>query len=169
MDLDPGPGVSWPAVIEAALEVRARLKDAGLESFVKTSGGKGLHVVAPLKPRAEWSEVKAFTKSIADAMASDDPDRYVATVTKSKRKGKTLIDYLRNGRGATAVAPYSTRARLGAAVSMPLDWDELSEAIGPDYFTVLNSAGRIGSAPDPWQDFFRAAEPLAPARVRKQG
>ena len=160
MDLDPGPGVSWPEVIEAALEVRKRLSDAGLESFVKTSGGKGLHVVAPLKPRAEWPAVKAFTKSISDAMAADSPDRYVATMAKSKRKGKTLIDYLRNGRGATAVAPYSTRARPGAAVSMPLDWSELGEAIGPDYFTVENALNRLAGAADPWAEFWRAARPI---------
>ena len=167
MDLDPGSGVSWPDVIEAALEVRERLREAKLESFVKTSGGKGLHVVAPLKPRAAWDEVKAFAKGIADAMASDSPDRYVATITKSKRKGKTLVDYLRNGRGATAVAPYSTRARPGAAVSMPLDWSELSEAIGPDYFTVENSLNRIANTPDPWEDFWRAVQPLG--RTRRKG
>src|SRR5690606_14026384 len=135
MDLDPGPGVDWPRVIEAALEVRERLRRAGLESFVKTSGGKGLHVGAPLKPSARWDEVKAFAKGIADAMAADSPESFVATVTKSKRKGKILVDYLRNGRGSTAVAPYSTRARPGAAVSMPIGWDELGPAIGADYFT----------------------------------
>lgn len=163
MDLDPGPNVAWEEVIEAALEVRERLRAAGLESFVKTSGGKGLHVVAPLKPRADWNEVKAFAKGIADAMAADSPQRYVATVTKSKRIGKTLIDYLRNARGSTAVAPYSTRARPGAAVSMPLDWSELSAAIGPDYFTVENALPRLAAlAADPWADFWKAAAPLGP-------
>ncbi|MFC6490076.1 DNA ligase D [Nitratireductor sp. GCM10026969] len=161
MDLDPGPGVPWEAVIEAAQEVRERLREAGLASFVKTSGGKGLHVVAPLKPRAQWDEVKAFAKSIADAMAGDDPERYVATVTKAKRKGKILIDYLRNGRGATAVAPYSTRARPGAAVSMPLDWEELSPAVGPAYFTVENVLPRLAALKtDPWEEFWKAAIPL---------
>ena len=134
MDLDPGDGVDWTEIIEAAGEVRERLRNAGLEGFVKTSGGKGLHVVAPLKPAAEWDEVKAFTKALADAMSADSPDRFVATVTKSKRKGKILVDYLRNGRGATAVAPYSTRARPGAAVSMPLDWDELEPGDRPGLF-----------------------------------
>jgi bifunctional non-homologous end joining protein LigD len=162
MDLDPGPGVDWSDVIAAALEVRQRLTDAGLESFVKTSGGKGLHVVAPLEPRAGWDEVKAFARAIADAMASDSPRRYVATVTKAKRKGRILIDYLRNGRGATAVAPYSTRARPGAAVSMPLGWDELGPTIGPAYFTVRNALPRLaGRDGDPWADFRRAARPLA--------
>src|SRR3546814_6741192 len=142
MDLDPGPGVDWSAIVAAAEEVRERLREAGLESFVKTSGGKGLHVVAPLKPRAGWVEVKPFAKSIADAMAADSPERFVATVTKSKRKGKILVDYLRNGRGSTAVAPYSTRARPGAAVSMPVDWSELGPNIGPDYFKVGKAMAR---------------------------
>src|SRR3546814_4278862 len=102
MDLDPGPGVEWQQVIEAAQEVRERLEKLGLAAFLKTSGGKGLHVVSPLKPDAGWDVVKPFTKRIADAMAADSPDRFVATVTKSKRKGKILVDYLRNGRGAKA-------------------------------------------------------------------
>lgn len=161
MDLDPGDGVEWADIIAAAGEVRERLRGAGLESFVKTSGGKGLHVVAPLKPAAEWDEVKAFTKALADAMSADSPERFVATVTKSKRKGKILVDYLRNGRGATAVAPYSTRARPGAAVSMPLDWTELSPAIGPAYFTVNNAPPRLAALDtDPWEDFWTAAVPL---------
>ena len=162
MDLDPGDGVEWAEIISAAGEIRQRLQDAGLESFVKTSGGKGLHVVAPLKPAAEWDEVKAFTKGIADAMSADEPERFVATVTKAKRKGKILVDYLRNGRGATAVAPYSTRARAGAAVSMPLDWSELSPAVGPSYFTVMNAPARLAALDaDPWEDFWGAAVPLA--------
>src|SRR3546814_12071176 len=99
MDLDPGPGVDWPEVIEAAGEVRKRLGEAGLASFVKTSGGKGLHVVAPLKPRAGWDEVKPFAKSIADAMAADAPERFVATVAQSKRKGRILIDRKSRGEG----------------------------------------------------------------------
>lgn len=167
MDLDPGPGVAWSEVIEAAFELRDRLQALGLESFVKTTGGKGLHVVAPLKRYAEWNEVKAFAKSIATAMVSDSPDRFVATVTKSRRQGKTLIDYLRNGRGSTAVAPYSSRARPGAAVSMPLGWPELSPAIGPDYFTVENAPIRLaGLEADPWEPFWHAARPL-PARTGK--
>ncbi|RWM91877.1 MAG: DNA ligase D [Mesorhizobium sp.] len=161
MDLDPGEGVSWEAVIEAAVEARDRLKHAGLVPFIKTSGGKGLHVVAPLKPKAQWPEVKAFTKAIADSMTADSPGRYVSTITKSKRRGKILVDYLRNQRGATAVAAYSTRARPGAAVSMPLAWDELGPSIGPAYFTVENTPTRLASlSSDPWQDFRAAAAPI---------
>ena len=133
----------------------------GFACFLKTSGGKGLHVVSPVKPSAGWDELKAFAKAIADSMAGDSPDRFVATVTKSKRRGKILIDYLRNGRGATAVAPYSTRARAGAPVSMPLAWEELSGEIGPAYFTVPNSPGRLANlGSDPWQDFRKSEVPL---------
>jgi bifunctional non-homologous end joining protein LigD len=100
-------------------------------------------------------------------MAADSPDRYVSTITKSKRRGKILIDYLRNQRGSTAVAPYSTRARPGAAVSMPLSWEELSPAIGPDYFTVLNVPTRLAALrSDPWADFRKAAEPLREASAK---
>ena len=161
MDLDPGDGVGWQAVIDAALEVKERLEQAGLACFVKTSGGKGLHVVAPLKPQADWAKAKAFTKGIADAMASDNPDKYVSTIAKAKRRGKILVDYLRNQRGATAVAAYSTRARPGAAVSMPLGWDELGPDIGPAHFTVYNATQRMAAlGKDPWDGFRSAAVPL---------
>jgi len=161
MDLDPAEDVAWPDVIAAAEEIRDRLGRLGLSGFVKTSGGRGLHVVAPLAPRAEWDEVKCFTKRLAEAMVADAPDCFVAIVTKSRRRGKILVDYLRNGRGATAVAPYSTRARAGAPVSMPLGWDELSPAIGPDYFTVINAPARLTRiGGDPWADFRAHAVPL---------
>jgi bifunctional non-homologous end joining protein LigD len=167
MDLDPGEDVVWTAVIAAAEEVRSRLVSAGLAAFVKTSGGKGLHVVSPVKPKAEWPAVKAFTKSVADAMAADSPARYVSTIPKARRHGKILIDYLRNQRGMTAVAPYSTRARPGAPVSMPLGWDELAPEIGPAYFTIRNTPTRLASlAADPWADFRQAA---APIETRKAG
>jgi bifunctional non-homologous end joining protein LigD len=163
IDLDPGEGVSWETVVAAAREVRARLGDAGLTAFVKTTGGKGLHVVAPLKPKADWVVVKAFCKSIADAMAADAPDSFVATVSKAKRHGRILVDYLRNGRGATVVAPYSTRARAGAPVSMPLSWQEVGE-VAPNYFTVANAPARLASLEhDPWADFREAAAPLPAA------
>ena len=169
MDLDPGEGVPWQAVIDAAEETRQRLAEAGLAAFVKTSGGKGLHVVSPLKPKADWPAVKTFTKGLADAMASDAPDRFVSTITKSKRQGKILIDCLRNQRGATAVAAYSTRARPGAAVSAPLSWDELGPGIGPDYFTVDTMPTRLAAlASDPWDGFRAAAAPLESGRPRRK-
>ena len=165
MDLDPGEAVSWPEVIAGAIEVRERFTALGMTSFVKTSGGKGLHVVAPLRPKADWPTVKAFSKTMAQAMSADSPERFVATVTKTKRHGKILVDYLRNGRGATAVAPYSTRARPEAPVSMPLDWDELGPGLGAAYFTVANGPTRLAHlGADPWADFRRAAVPLPVAK-----
>jgi bifunctional non-homologous end joining protein LigD len=168
MDLDPGADVPWKDMIAAATEVRERLADAGLPTFLKTSGGKGLHVVAALTPKAGWTAVKDFTKSIATAMAGDSPDRFVASVSKSKRRGRILVDYLRNGRGATAVAAYSTRAREGAPVSMPLAWSELGPDIGSAYFTVSNAIPRLQNQDrDPWADFRRSAVPL-PDRATKR-
>ncbi|MBX4997038.1 DNA polymerase domain-containing protein [Rhizobium lentis] len=161
MDLDPGEDVAWTAVLSAALEVKARLEARGLAAFVKTSGGKGLHVVSPLEPKAGWTEVKDFAHSLAENMAADRPETYLATATKAKRGGHIYIDYLRNGRGNTAVAPYSTRARAGAPVSMPLDWQELNAVSGPAAFTLNNVPQRLKTRPkDPWGDFFDAAAPL---------
>ena len=154
-DLDPGEEIPWRAVVEAALEVRHRLESTGLKSFVKTSGGKGLHVVVPVEPRADWDRAKAFTAAIAKAMTEARPDRYVATATKRARRGRIFVDYLRNGRGATAVAPYSTRALPQASVSTPLEWQELSDDIRSGHFTVDNLRQRIEFLKrDPWEGFF---------------
>ncbi len=155
-DLDPGDDVTWAAVIEAAAEVRQRLADRGLTSFVKTSGGKGVHVVAPLEPRANWDEAKGFTQSVAAAMAKDSPDRYVATMAKRVRGGRIFVDYFRNGRGATAVAAYSTRALPQAPISTPLEWEELSESIRADHFRIDNLRQRLDYLKrDPWAEFFK--------------
>ena len=159
-DLDPGEDVAWGSVIAAALEVRDRLRSSlNLESFVKTAGGKGLHVVAPIVPSLTWSEATSLCKGVAVSMASDSPDRYVARMAKVARKGKIFVDYLRNARGATAVAAYSTRARPGAAVSTPLDWSELSEAVRADHYRVSNIDRRLGHLRrDPWEGFFEARQ-----------
>lgn len=163
IDLDPGEGIDWPALVAAAQDVRGRLGDAGLVPFVKTSGGKGLHVVAPLKPKAGWPAVKTFCRDLARSMAADRPDLYVATVNRSKRKGRILIDYLRNQRGATAVAAYSTRARPGAQVSAPITWDDLESGAKPADFTFLSMPARLKSLrQDPWEGFSQAARPLKP-------
>lgn len=161
IDLDPGDGVKWSDLVRAAQDVRDRLKGKGLAGFVKTSGGKGLHVVAPLKPKAEWPAVKTFCRDLAQEMASDDPSAYVSTITKSKRQGKILVDYLRNQRGATAVAAFSTRARPGAHVSAPVTWEELSAGVAPSDFTVLTMPTRLANLrADPWAGFAEAARPL---------
>lgn len=168
LDMDPGEGVGWDAIVAAAKEAAERLRQAGLAAFVKTSGGKGLHVVAPLKPTAGWEEAKAFTKQIADSMAGDSPRQYVSTINKAKRKGKILVDYLRNQRGMTAVAAYSTRARPGVPVSMPVEWNEIDLLSGAAHFTALNSMNRLSSiARDPWEDFWRSAAPLKINHKRK--
>ena len=160
IDLDPADDVSWPTLIAGALEVRERLQAAGLESFVKTTGGKGLHVVVPLTPTAGWDEVKAFAQGLAEAMAKDSPDRFLATMSKRARTGRIFIDYLRNGRGATAVAAYSTRSRPGAPVSTPLDWGELS-SVRPNHFTVENLPTRLRHVgADPWADLSQLKQVL---------
>jgi bifunctional non-homologous end joining protein LigD len=159
-DIDPGEGVPWSDVVAAACEVRDRLKAHKLASFVKTTGGKGLHVYAPLKPQAGWDSVKAFAQGIANAMAADNARRYVATMSKRQRRGRIFIDYLRNGRGATAVAAYSTRARPAATVSAPLAWDELGPEMRSDRFTVLNLIQRLSHLDDPWKDIRRSARRL---------
>jgi bifunctional non-homologous end joining protein LigD len=166
MDLDPAEDVAWDALIGGALEIRERLRALGLESFVKTTGGKGLHVVIPLRPKAGWDEVKSFAQDLAETMAKDSPDRFVATMSKRVRTGRIFVDYLRNGRGATAVAAYSTRARPGAPVSTPLAWDELSPSIRPNHFTVENLPTRLRHLrADPWPDL-REIDQALPGRRR---
>ena len=127
---------------------------------MKTSGGKGLHVVLPIKP-TPWDEAKDFCRAVAEAMAADAPDRYVATATKSKRNNRIFIDYLRNSREATAVAPYSTRARAGAPVSVPVDWAELGALKSANQYTVLNLPARLARLrKDPWADIGRIKQAL---------
>jgi bifunctional non-homologous end joining protein LigD len=160
-DFDPGEEVPWSDVLESAREVRERLKQRGLESFPKTTGGKGLHVVVPLAPKAGWNEVKAFAQAVAEDMEAESPGRYLTKAAKAERTGRIFIDYLRNARGATAVAAYSTRARAGAPVSTPLAWDELSDAIRSDGFSVENIPARLRSLrTGPWDDFERLRRTL---------
>jgi len=155
-------------VVVAAREVRERLTQIGLESFVKTSGGKGLHVVVPIAPSIDWDTAKAFTGSLAAAMSKDDPARYVATMSKRARRGRILIDYFRNARGATAVAAYSTRARQEASVSTPLTWEELSQGVRADHFRVENLRQRLQFlASDPWEGFFDLRQRIAARHLRQ--
>lgn len=153
-DLDPGPDVDWEQVRQAAIRVREVLDELGLISFVKTSGGKGLHVLAPITRRHDWSKVKPVCAAIARRISRADPARYVANMAKSKRHGRVFIDYLRNGRGATSIAPYSTRARPGAPVSTPVAWDDLTSSLTPDAYRVDNLPQRLARLKkDPWSDF----------------
>jgi bifunctional non-homologous end joining protein LigD len=160
-DLDPGEGAGWKAVVDGAKEVRDRLEGAGLTSYLRTSGGKGLHVVVPLARRNTWDDLKQFAKSVADTMAREAPDRYLATMSKAKRRGKVFVDYLRNQRGATAIASYSTRARAGAPVAVPLAWNELSTRITPDMYNIENLPKRLDKlSADPWDGFFSARQSI---------
>jgi len=171
-DLDPDPSVSWPKVVLAARELRDRLDSLGLASFVKTTGGKGLHVQVPIMRRAgtEWPGVKAFTKGIVLQMERDSPGQYTTTMRKTARKGKIFLDYLRNDRGATAVAPYSTRAREGAPVATPLDWAELGPKIRSDHFHVGNLRERLSRMKkDPWEEFGAIRQSITAKMKRQAG
>jgi len=166
-DLDPGEGVGWREVVSAALLVRSRLDAAGLESFVKTTGGKGLHVVLPLARRDDWDDVKGFARRFAERLASDHPQQYIAKSAKAARRGKIYVDYLRNGRGATAIAAYSPRARAGATVATPLAWEELTPKLDPQDFTIETVPDRLTSlAADPWADMSDVRQSLT-AKVKK--
>jgi bifunctional non-homologous end joining protein LigD len=162
-DLDPDPAVKWTRVVAAAKDVRKRLSSVGLQSLLKTTGGKGLHVVVPLSPPMRWSQVKAFAQAFSVQMTVTDPEEYIAKSSKAARRGKIFVDYLRNDRGATSVAPYSTRAKPGATVSMPLAWSELSARIRSDAFNVSNTRQRLKRRKrDPWRDFFKVRQTIDP-------
>jgi bifunctional non-homologous end joining protein LigD len=160
-DLDPDPELDFAQVRQAAVELASFIGELGLTSYPMLTGGKGVHVVAPLEPKAEWAEAKAFARSIAGTMAQYAPDRFVDNMAKVKRKGRIFIDYLRNDRTSTAIAPYSTRAREGAPVAWPLDWDQLKRAkSGADYDVkkAMRAVKRMNSPP--WQGYEDARRPL---------
>ena len=169
-DLDPAPDVPFSRVIDAAKELRARLEHAGLETFCKTTGGKGLHVVTPLsqprRGRLAWPEAKEWARATCAAMAADDPSRYLITRSKKERAGRIFLDYLRNGRKATAIAPLSARARAGATVSMPLEWKQLRAGLEPARFTIRTAPALLARV-KPWQAYGDSARPLPLGRRRK--
>jgi bifunctional non-homologous end joining protein LigD len=172
-DIDPEEGLAWSETVKAAREVRERLAAIDLECFVRLTGGKGVHVVLPVAP-VEWDAVKTFAQAFAQAMAVDDPKRYTATMKKSLRKGRIFIDYLRNAPEQTSVAAYSTRAREGAPVSMPMSWDELGRVKSSSQYTVRNVGRRLGTLKrsaraDPWADIDRVKQKLPDlAALRKR-
>ena len=161
LDLDPAPGVGWAAVVECAREIRAQLEGMDLASFVRTSGGKGLHVVVPFRRGPGWQTVKDFCESVADAMVARSPQRYIATASKAQREGKIFIDWLRNARGATSVCSWSLRARAGAPVAMPLRWEELGKIEGGAAFDLQAALKRAGSlTADPWEGLAKLQQRL---------
>ena len=162
-DLDPDEALGWPVLAEAAAEIRARLKKIGLESFLKTTGGKGLHVVAPIAPKLEWPAVKEFAHKFVLSMEKTNPALYLTKMAKAARKGKIYLDYLRNERGATSVAAYSPRARTGAPVSMPLSWKELKLDERPVFRTVDFAEWRGRLKNDPWKKMSELKQHVTPA------
>ncbi len=168
MDLDPDEGLRWERVTEAAVDVREALAGIGLKSFAKTTGGKGLHVVIPLTPKLGWDEVKAFAKWVADSLVAQRPQDFTANMAKRARRGRIYIDYLRNGRGATAVGACSPRARPGAPVSTPVSWGEVEQGVRPDEFTVETVPQRLSALPaDPWVEIGKIRQTIS-AAVRRQ-
>lgn len=169
-DLDPDVGLSWERVVEGTLRVHERLEELGLRTFLKTTGGKGLHVCVPITRRDEWDEVKAFTRAVVDSIVAREPSRYTSNMSKANRKGKIFIDYLRNGRGATSIAAYSTRARPNAPVSTPLFWEELETDVRANTYTVRNLPERLESLKaDPWAGFLKARQPITAAMKKAVG
>jgi bifunctional non-homologous end joining protein LigD len=165
-DLDPDPSVAWSAVVETALALKQHLGDMGLVSFAKTTGGKGLHVVVPLQRKATWAEVKEFARAFAESVVEAAPSMFTANPLKRLRKGKIFVDYLRNDKGSTAVAPYSVRAREGAPVSMPMPWSEITEKLAPQRFTLRTVPALISKRADPWRDMSKTRQTIT-ARARR--
>jgi bifunctional non-homologous end joining protein LigD len=163
-DLDPDPSVGWKDVVSAAEETRDLLEELGLKSFVKTTGGKGLHVVVPIAPGPKWPEVKTLCKLVADTLATRAPTKYTTNMSKKQRKGRIFVDYLRNERGSTAVATYTTRARDGAPVATPITWKELAAGIRPADFNVKTIPDRLKRLKkDPWEGFFKLRQKIPKA------
>ena len=159
-DLDPDEAIEWSMLAATAKEFRARLEGLGLESFLKTTGGKGLHVVVPIKPENEWPIVKEFAHNVVLGIERKNPARYVTKMTKALRKNRIYLDYLRNDRGSTAVAPFSTRARSGAPVALPLDWKDLGSKTRPVFHVTDFDSWKKRLKTDPWAEMSRVRQRL---------
>jgi bifunctional non-homologous end joining protein LigD len=165
-DLDPGEGVEWPQVVHAARTVRKALESLDLESYPKTTGGRGVHVVVPLVPHAEWTDCLAFTRALSEALEQADGGAYTTRLPKRARVGRILIDYLRNNRANTSIAAFSTRARDGAPVSLPLTWEDLRPSLHPDRFTPETVPRRLARLQDPWKGYWASRQKLTGQRLR---
>jgi bifunctional non-homologous end joining protein LigD len=164
-DLDPDVGLHWDKVAVAAFDVRKRLRDRGLESWIKTTGGKGLHVCVPVQRKLDWDDFKAWSKDFADELADDKPELYTSNMAKRARRGKIFVDYLRNGRNATFICAYSPRAREGAPVSVPISWEELAHGIDPATLTIQTVPARLAKLKkDPWADIYDVKQTLRKKR-----
>lgn len=162
MDFDPGPGVPWDEVVEAAFELKEMLEDLDLKSFVKLTGGKGLHVHIPVAPLYDWDQIKSFSQSLALELVSRNPKKYTSNMSKKLRKNRIFVDYLRNGYGATAIVPYSLRARATSAIAIPLDWKELRRVKSPQEFTMDKALKKIKSRKsDPWEGMLEMKQTIS--------
>lgn len=166
-DLDPDPAITWQQVKEAATGVRGLLEGLGLASWLKTSGGKGLHVVVPIARRSSWDEVSAFARAVAEHMQAEFPDRFIAKASKAARRGLIFVDWLRNTRGATAIAPWSTRAREAAGVSVPIPWSRLEKLTAGDEYTLLSIRAKPPGGGDPWKEMLAAKQGLTKTMLAK--
>ena len=167
-DLDPDDDVEWRELVTAVELLHSLLDEMKLAGFLKTTGGKGLHVVLPIRPTLTWDDARSFARAVADLLVRRFPDRFTATAAKEKRKGKIYIDYLRNAQGATAIAPYAVRARANAPVATPIDWSELGRDVRFDHFNIRNVPRRLARMrSDPWAKFGSTRQSIT-AAMRKR-
>jgi len=161
-DLDPDPHVGWNDVVAGARKIRERLGDAKIESHVKVTGGKGVHVCAAIERTVSWDRVREFCRDLCERIVEDEPDKYIATASKAKRKGKIFLDWLRNGKGATFVAPYSTRANANCPVAMPITWEELGPNLKPNGFSLDGALAYLAQHGDAWAPMLAKPQRLSP-------